>query len=478
MKFYKLYIILPAIIFTVVSCKKWVFVEPKTEIREEVFFSDELGFIEALNGVYAAMGSPNLYGMNASWGLVDVIGGVYATDNLDLHYQDAANGNLNNVQTEQMTTAIWAGAYNCIANVNNILQNLENVNPSIFVTVNNNILKGEALALRAFLHFDLLRLYLPKFAGSGWNEPIMPYVTTYGKQVTPRIKGSDIIQNILNDINAAEQLLAEDPVRSAYNIDRKVRLNYYAAKALEARVHMWVNNTQAALLAANEVIAAAAVSFPWVSAASIVNEGNMIFSPELIFGLYIDSLRGHTEGKLFNINFNPGLGGGFAMHFGISNDQRQEIFEAGGAGVVDYRNIYGLEEATGTNIFGMPVTTILYRKLHQTGVRDIFGTLQFPDSVARRMPMVRISEMHYIAAECLAAQDPAAAVGHLNLVRQMREVSGTLPDNLSETTIHDEIFKEYRKEFPCEGQLFYYKKRRMDLNYVLPRPQRETELGY
>ena len=41
------------------------------------------------------------------------------------------------------------------------------------------LVEGEALALRAFLHFDLLRGYAPSFK-MGKNEPAIPYV----KEVT------------------------------------------------------------------------------------------------------------------------------------------------------------------------------------------------------------------------------------------------------------------------------------------------------
>lgn len=51
--------------------------------------------------------------------------------------------------------------FNVIANVNDLLAFVD-VDPLVFASaLDHDLIKGEALALRAFLHFDLLRLYVP-----------------------------------------------------------------------------------------------------------------------------------------------------------------------------------------------------------------------------------------------------------------------------------------------------------------------------
>ena len=74
----------------------------------------------------------------------------------------------------------------------------------------------------------------------------------------------------------------------------------------------------------------------------------------------------------------------------------------------------------------------------------------------------------------------------LNEVRTNRGLR-LLSKNLTEKAVEDEIFKEYKKEFYQEGQLFYYYKRKNRLNidgygsdadskiYVLPLPNDEIE---
>jgi hypothetical protein len=98
--------------------------------------------------------------------------------------------------------------------------------------------------------------------------------------------------------------------------------------------------------------------------------------------------------------------------------------------------------------------------------------------------------MYYIAAEAAKDTDPVLAIGYLNKVRQNRGLTN-LPTTLNATAIQDEIRKEYWKEFPLEGQMFYYYKRMgstvvpgsspannyPQARYILPLPANEIEFG-
>lgn len=98
--------------------------------------------------------------------------------------------------------------------------------------------------------------------------------------------------------------------------------------------------------------------------------------------------------------------------------------------------------------------------------------------------------MYYIAAECLKATDPAKATSYLTAVRASRGVTAPLPASLTADQIQEEIRKEYWKEFPSEGQLFFYFKRMNgtavpgvngtypSARYVLPLPPAELEFGF
>ena len=106
-------------------------------------------------------------------------------------------------------------------------------------------------------------------------------------------------------------------------------------------------------------------------------------------------------------------------------------------------------------------------------------------------PLIRLTEAFYIAAECLKQSNPKRAIELLNEVRDNRGLSLATPlsEDLTTDQIQEEIYKEYRKEFIAESQLFYYYKR---LNaseikgaavrpnksiYVLPIPESDIEFG-
>ncbi|WOF13775.1 hypothetical protein [Butyricimonas paravirosa] len=70
------------------SCSNWLDVEPKTMVEEEELFSRELGFKEALTGLYIKMAQSSLYGEDLTIGFMDVLGQRYQNTTSD-GYQNA-----------------------------------------------------------------------------------------------------------------------------------------------------------------------------------------------------------------------------------------------------------------------------------------------------------------------------------------------------------------------------------------------------
>ena len=61
--------------------KKWLELEPKSEVSADVLLSTPEGFSVALNGIYTNLSSEPLYGGELVFNLVDVLGRVYETKN-------------------------------------------------------------------------------------------------------------------------------------------------------------------------------------------------------------------------------------------------------------------------------------------------------------------------------------------------------------------------------------------------------------
>jgi hypothetical protein len=152
----KKYLTASLLILLVVSmsgCKKFLDVETKATVREESLFKNEQGFQDALNGVYLNMGSTALYGRELSYGYVDALAGMYVETAMSGSYLPVFKNAYTDGTSQAFTTRIWLAAYNNIANLNNIITKLETVNPSLFQGNNYSVVKGEALGLRAMLHF-------------------------------------------------------------------------------------------------------------------------------------------------------------------------------------------------------------------------------------------------------------------------------------------------------------------------------------
>lgn len=479
------------IVFT--SCKKWLNIEPKSEIASTSLFESEQGFKDALIGNYILMTSPKTYGFESTVGFVDVLAQQYAMPGTTHPYYTTSLYQYDVQTVVTKKDEIWATNYNVISNLNNIIENIDvkknNLNPA-----NYAMIKGESLGLRAFLHFDLFRLFgygnLVKDPAN-LTKQTLPYVTKYSKQIPNRLAVSTFIESVKNDLNDAAKLLApydsvgvalnKLPIPNAdlfYN-NRKMRFNYYAVKATQARFYLWIGDYDNAILAADEVIKKARyhnVAFHTgnINDPNPVNKDFTFFS-EHIFSLNVQNLydivrpyiqRYGPDGiNVNNSRFNQS---------GTVADNLYEITTKPQMSLSDYR----YKE--------------LYNKISTTEYLLLKFTFVTGSSFKDRMPLIKLPEMYYILAEAYNEKnDPAIAVGFLNTVRRNRAIQNSfdLTTSLDKDAISAEIEREYRKEFVSEGQLFYYYKRlgktsivgtskAMDNTvYVLPVPQNELEIG-
>ena len=101
--------------------------------------------------------------------------------------------------------------YAQIANLNSLLETID-ANKHVFSDDNYNLIKGEALGLRGFLHFELLRLFAAAYP-LGKDKVSIPYVTHLTHSVTPLFTQEDAISAMLSDLTNAKTLMANDPIR-------------------------------------------------------------------------------------------------------------------------------------------------------------------------------------------------------------------------------------------------------------------------
>lgn len=470
------------------SCSKWLDVTAETDISSDMEFQTEAGFRDALIGVYVQLTHKSNYGQDKTWYFMDIICQPYKAFSTTLasHEANIQARKYTDLKVRKIIDEMWKQSYVAIANINNELKYLE-LKKDILNPINYSFIKGELLGLRAFIHFDLMRQFGYGNLGGRralLEKPTIPYVITYSKDYTDQLSYAKTIEQMLKDINESIALLQEsDPITGIHptsyysdvNIDgfynnRHKRMNYYAVQALKARVCLWEGSEAMkgqALTAAKEVIAAVPSKFSWVPSNEVTvteTDRNLTFWQEHIFNLDVQMLESNSFATIVNNIFNS-VSNLYTAHT-ISTSNAATLFESLSS---DFRYTY-VTRTEGSNI--TPIKLFQSQNKNKPKHWNI-------------MPVIKISEMYYIAAEC----DPANALQYLNTVRSQRGITTTLA---SSANIAKEIEKEYRKEFISEGQLFYYYKRlgvttlpspvttpsaMSDNSYILPYPDKEIIYG-
>lgn len=459
------YIVLAALTFTQVSCEKYLDVTPKSSISEKQIFETEIGFQQALSGVYAELSTASLYGDRLSLGFVSALAQNYNMMTTGAPYKETTALNYTSTEVVSHLKTIWNQGYKSIAGINNILNHTVS-NRNVLSNSNYALIRGEALGLRAYVHFDLLRLFGPHPSASG---KAIPYETTVDNFATVPGTTTEVLTAVLKDLEEAAQLLAsEDPVRTSSVSSRQIKMNYFAVKALEARVRLYMGDKAGAHEAASIVVAAQ--KFPFVDVSKVSASAavkDRLFKSELVFGLRSRNIQNWVDGY-FRYKLNTG--------YSLRREDRDMILLYENS-TTDIRKQY---------LFEYDQLVVYPSKFWQTYVLTTNESSTSDARLDQLVPMIRISEMYYILAE--TDQSVEKSVEYLNKVRGARAILPLATNYVDNSTIlNEEIQKEYQKEFYGEGQLFFYYKRNQSANmqfrstpmissdYVLPIPQDELE---
>ena len=464
------------------SCDSWLEVKPYDQIAEGELQKSEEGYQKMLNGIYIDLNSDALYGQTLSVEMIEVMGGAYTigTDNSVWgNYKDLSSYQYNTEYWRNRLDQTWNKAYALILNCNKILETIDG-NKNLFTDGSYYIIKGEALALRAMLHFDMLRLFGPVYSKDS-DKKAIPYYTKQTNSPEPFLTAQEVMEKITADYEDALNYLANDPVKtegtmmsstedgsSNFLRYRALRLNYYAVEALMARAYLYMGNKTEAFKYATDVIKTADQNiFPFVDKNLVIGspaDPDRIFSSEVLFAL-TNTSRGTIHKNFFDPSRLPNY------VFRMDDSMMSNLVYGGAATTGGYQDDYRYRAcwmATGSNRY-------FYKYSDMVANGSIQNTM---------IPMVRLGEMFLIAAESQSG-DLKAGVQYVNALRRNRGVA-------SLTTLTPDLLKyEYIRELYGEGQLFYLYKRlnsdiitsatssknpkASDLIFVVPLPDTETE---
>ncbi|MGN6509521.1 MAG: RagB/SusD family nutrient uptake outer membrane protein, partial [Chitinophaga sp.] len=310
------------------SCKKWLTVQPKTQMPADVLFSTESGFQDALTGVYIQLKSPEAYGQNMTFGTIERLTSSWdVTSKSTEQYLGLFNYADKGVQNA--LASMYGQEYKVVSSINAILGEVDNRRDVFLSEGSYEMMKGECLALRAYCHLDLLRLFGP-VPGEIPGGTVLPYLKKVSKEPNQHLSFEQYKTELLNDLTEAAALLkdadpftrysqadlsspdrANSPIAgtNTYAAYRYLRMNYFAVKALQARAYLWFGDNASAYASAKEVIAAknpdGNAKFR-LGTLSDMSGGDLNLSVEHIFGLYDFQLRLKFEGMFTSGSLKKG----------------------------------------------------------------------------------------------------------------------------------------------------------------------------
>ncbi len=416
------------------GCEKNITINPTHSLTLENALLTMTNYQTSLSTVYSNMRSDGYYGRNLS-----VIPDMN-TDNLVQTGESLVNflEITDWLYTSQNGTVseTWLACYSIINNANIIINNIDKVTNATNQRQANRI-KGQVLAIRAMVHFDLLRYFGESYDRNSAALGVFYKKTSVLEEAPSSTKPArqSVKQNyddIFADISAAKILLGNVDV--TINPTTKLRIDLVGASAINARVALYAKDWPAAISNATTVINALPLAtravYPaiWNDQSNAESAFTVFFAPgEGVIRLAGDVFSG--PGNRSQQEANPTL---FAT-FDEVNDIR-----------------FSTSVRRGYGTLANPV-----RPTSRLVVTKHLGKGTATDGVVN-WKAFRTGEMYLIRAEALAntSGQESNGLADLNNLRAAR-INGYTPVVLSGATLLSAIADERRKELFMEGHRWF-----------------------
>ena len=405
------------------SCDNFVDVAlPSSQLTGEKVYQDATTANAVIVDIYSKLrDTGSLTGLSTG---TSVSLGMYA-DELT-YYGSGVDSGLpftNNIlPTSSITSDLWNQSYHQIYCANAVI---EGVQKSSALSVNDkNKLMGEALFVRALVHFYLLNIYgsIPYITGTDYEQ----------NRLAERISSDFVYSAIISDLNQAVVLLPEQ-----YITAERVRPNRSAAYSLLARVSLYHQQWAQAADAASAVI-----NNPVYKLENDLDQTFLKESRSTIWQ-FMPKLNGSNTNEGTSFIFIKG-----SASFVALSDELINSFETG-----DQRRSHWIRAVTDGS--STVYHSFKYKQNSSTAASKEYSIV------------FRISEQYLIRAEARARQgDLIGAKEDLNKIRNTAGLANTAAISASE--IITAVLNERRFELFTEfGHRFFDLKRTGQLDAVL-----------
>jgi hypothetical protein len=379
----------------------------------DLVFNDDATARSAMDGIYnqlflSAFSNGQRSSITVLSGLSgDIIRNINTTNISRMQFEEneLLPDNSNNLD-------LWSSAYAVIYMTNSLLEGLggsDKISTGLKVQ-----LEGEARFIRAFTYFYLVNLY---------NDVPLILTTDYREnQLASRTPATEVYEQIINDLQLAQEFLSTE-----YRDEERTQVISYAARALLARVYLYLEDWEQAEAQSTAVIQA-------TSKYEILEDLNDVFLANSMEAIWQISPIGsgfstHTnEGNIFIIH--PVFS--FLASFQLEEDFVQ-VFQEEDKRLTDW-----IEYHNNLEVYFA----------HKYKIRN---STDFP--IEEYSMVLRLAEQYLIRAEARTHQgNLTGAMEDLDIIRRRAGLNSLAETNieLGETALLEEIMLERRKELFAE----------------------------
>lgn len=433
------------VIIALSSCKEdFLTVIPATNLSSVTFFKKEADFQQAVNAAYVPL---RAISNDRAWLL-----GEMHSDNTYYYrnilfgateqQEDIADFSIptaNGVTSNTHVTNQYRLDYQIIARTNQILSLIDEV---VFPEASKNNMKGQALFLRAYAYFELVRYF-------GKVPLHLTPVTERQKAALPLASTDVLYAQIIKDVTAAGSLL---PLKSKQEAGRATS---GTAKMLLANVFMVQKKWAEAETLLREIVSSNEYSLmPDYNDAFSTNTGNKNNRESVFEAQFLEGAAGLNGNFMYNFMPRPMAPNELLPLAGTSNPQP---LTGEGNNAPTPNLIANYETGDKRKDISIGLVTIsgsLRKDKVFPYIKKFVKTHSLHNNTGTNWPIYRYSEVLLFLAEALTEQNKIADANiFLNQVRARAGLAATTAT--AQTTLREVIYRDRRSELAFENKRWF-----------------------
>lgn len=417
---------------------------PETSLSTDVFFLSEIDFKQAVNASYVPLRGiyngpawvlEEMHSDNSYYARNTLYGAVDATENVANFAIPTTNG----ITANGNVLSIYRQNYQIIARTNQILATIDGVD---FAEASKSNIKGQALFLRAFAYFDLVRLF---------GKVPMHLTPVIGREDAPLPLSTteDLYKQIEKDALEASSLLPNKAKQEAG------RVTSGAAKTLLANVYLTQKKWALVQPLMEDVVKNDGYNLmPDYNNAFSFTETNKNNQESVFEVQYKEGSEGYNGGVIYSFIPSPITAAELKPITGTSNTQGTSQ-ESNNIPTPDIIAAFETgDKRKDVNIGYVNLSSSLAENKTYPYIKKYARPHSLHGNTGQNWPVYRYAEVLLFLAESLNEQGkPAEAATYLNQVRTRAGLAGTKA--ASQADMREAIFKERRVELAFENKRWF-----------------------